>query len=109
MTDAPSDDPMILETREVGRKTPLDGKLEIARETAGRLTSLGSSFAVRVADDETRGALSELPCTCAKGPGSRHVHFFIQCELFRQLKLGQSVRLSLLAGSLLVEVQSQAL
>jgi hypothetical protein len=79
----------------VGRKTPLDGKLEIPAEDAERLAAAGSPVPVWLHDSpcERRGTarVSEMACTCGRTPGgSEHRHHFLESELFRGLTPGAS-------------------
>ena len=100
---------MVLEVREVSRKTAADGRLEISEATARRLTSLdehrdGSRGAspepiLLVALDRLRdvGTLVAMTCTCDKGGGaSGHTHHFVQSPLFRALPAGETVVMELL-------------
>lgn len=87
---------MVLEVREVSRKTPRDGRLEISATTARRLASLGH-FAVEVGLQRAPGAIEALACQCEKGGGaSGHVHHFVQSALFTALAPGETVVLELL-------------
>jgi hypothetical protein len=81
-----------IEHRTISRKTPGDGKVEITKVAAGRLESLGRTFAVRVNDAEGRADLGEMPCTC-RGKDVPHVHYFVQSHLFRSLVPGSTVEL----------------
>ena len=81
-----------IEQRTISRKTPGDGKVEITKVAAGRLESLGSTFAVRVNDTDGRAKLGEMPCTC-RGTDAPHVHYFVESELFRTLVPGSKVEL----------------
>lgn len=89
---------MILEVRSVGRKTPLDGKLEITGPSARRLTILGTSLPIVVSGEEAVAHVESMKCSCQKGgvdSGASHVHYFLRCELFRQLVAEQTVALEL--------------
>lgn len=81
-----------IEQRTISRKTPGDGKVEITKVAAGRLESLGQTFTVRVNDAEDQARRGEMPCTC-RGTDTPHVHYFIECELFRSLAPGSTVEL----------------
>ena len=92
---------VLLETVAVGRKTPLDGKLEIGASTAGALTALGAAVPVRVALHGTpvregEGSVVAMPCACGKGATTgRHEHHFVESDLFRALEAGTRVSLVL--------------
>jgi hypothetical protein len=88
---------MLLQLMRVGRKTPGDGRLEIAAETAQRLTIVGETFPIRVADAPSVAVVTSMVCTCGKGdtPGE-HRHWFLACELFRGLRVDEHVALELL-------------
>ncbi len=89
---------MLLEVREVSRKTPRDGRLEIAETSARRLAALGS-FAVEVGLQQSAGAISALACQCEKGGGAAgHMHHFLESPLFTALVSGETVVLELLDG-----------
>lgn len=85
----------LLEQRTVSRKTPNDGMLEISAGAAERLEALGAYF--HVASDGLEGAarVRSMSCTCAKGAGSGHLHYFIEAELFRLLEPNTDVRIAL--------------
>lgn len=91
---------MLLEVRQVSRKTPLDGKLEITPATAARLVALGPELVVRAAGREDRARLESMSCTCAKGAGAAHVHHFIESPAFVTLTPGSDVRVELLPSGL---------
>lgn len=86
---------MLLDERTVSRKTPLDGRLEISPPAADRLAALGDEFALVSAGRAGRGRLRSLPCTCAKGSGSDHVHHFLESPLLVTLTPGADVRVEL--------------
>jgi hypothetical protein len=94
-----SPSPTLLERRAVGRKTPLDGRLELSPESAGRLRGLGDEFAVLALGREGVGRLETMECTCGKSPGAkageRHIHHFVASPLFRELAAGAEVRVDL--------------
>jgi hypothetical protein len=100
-------DPVLLERREVGRKTPRDGRLELSSASAERIRSLGAEFTVHALGRQGVGRLDALDCTCGKGggEGANHTHHFAQSELFRELAPGDDVRIELdeAAGALRVE------
>ena len=91
--------PPLLEQRAVGRKTPLDGRLELTPESAARLGALGREFPVLAAGRAGLGRVETLECTCGKQagaePGERHTHHFVASPLFRELTAGAPVRIEL--------------
>lgn len=93
---------MLLEIREVSRKTAGDGRLEITEVSARRLAMHGAQLPVAVDEVRGDGALVAMSCTCDKG-GARggHTHHFVQSSLFRALPAGETVVLELLDGPLL--------
>ena len=99
---------MVLEVRSVGRKTPVDGKLEISAETARRLASLGMPFPVKLGDATAAVLLREMSCTCATGGGdgtSGHTHHFLESALFKTLVANQTAVVELVDGpSIIVSV-----
>jgi threonine dehydratase len=90
---------LLLEQRAVGRKTPLDGRLELSAASAERLGSVGDELAVVALGREAVGRLETMECTCGKQPGARpgerHVHHFVASALFKGLAAGDPVRLEL--------------
>jgi len=87
---------VVIEHRTVSRKTPLDGRLEIAESTAAQLKPLGKNFHVRTAHGEGSARLHEMTCTCAKsGSAGQHVHHFVESDVLRALEPGELVRLEL--------------
>jgi hypothetical protein len=93
---------MRLGTCTVGRKTPLDGKLEIDEALAMELRSLGE---LRVSVGAARAGtarVSSFPCTCAKAAArGAHEHFFLESELFHDLVPGESLLIESEAAGLL--------
>jgi hypothetical protein len=89
----------LLEQRSVGRKTPLDGRLELSPEAAARVHRLGDEFPVQALGREGVGRLETVECTCGKSPGAkageRHIHHFVASPLFRELAAGTQVRVDL--------------
>lgn len=75
---------MLLEVRAASRKTPLDGRFEIAETTATRLSALDGMIPI-VLDDVTGTAYVErMPCTCGKSGGAgAHEHLFLVSDLLR--------------------------
>ena len=86
---------MLLEQRVVSRKTPRDGRLEITAESAARLAALGSDFALAQGDAEGRARLHSMPCGCAKGATTGHVHHFVESPLLMALVPETTVRVEL--------------
>lgn len=94
-----------LERRTVGRKTPLDGRLEVSPDTSARVRALGEEFPVIASGREGRARVETLECTCGKsGSAGSHLHHFVAAPLFRELVPGETVRLELdeRRGTLLV-------
>jgi len=101
---------MVLEIREVSRKTARDGRLEVAVENARRLRLLRAPFAVEVDGTRGIGALVELSCHCGAGsdPG-QHTHHFVESTLFRALPAGETVVLELLQGDIIAVARPHSL
>lgn len=77
---------MLLEQRTVSRKTPRDGRLEITPESFARLAALGGDdFAISSGGVAGRARLHSMPCGCAKGAASGHVHHFVESPLLARL------------------------
>lgn len=74
----------------VSRKTPKDGKLEIARVTAETLARGGSDVTVVVDGRRAPGVVTSMPCEC-RGGGERHLHYFLQSDLLKALAVGREV------------------
>lgn len=91
---------MLLEVRQVSRKTPLDGKLEITPGSAATLVALGPELVARAAGREDRARLDSMSCTCAKGEGAGHLHHFIESPAFTDLVAGTEVRVELTISAL---------
>ncbi len=87
---------MILEVREVGRKTPGDGRLEVSEASFKRLRLDEGRLVARVGDVTAPATLERMPCTCGKGAGQAHDHLFVRAEVFRSLVAGESCVLDLL-------------
>ena len=85
---------MLLETRVVSRKTPLDGRLEISEAAAARVAELGEGFAVAALGAESPGRLETLACTCGKRAGG-HIHHFLASPPLKGLAEGSEVQLVL--------------
>ena len=93
---------VLVEERPVGRKTPLDGRLELSAAAAERVRALGDEFTVLAGELAGVGRIETMECTCGKQPGARpgdrHVHHFVASALFRELVAGTSVRVELDEG-----------
>lgn len=101
---------MLLEVREVSRKTPGDGRLEISEGSARRLAMHGTQLPVAVDEVHGDGTLVAMSCTCQKaGASSGHTHHFVESPLFRQLPAGETVVLELLDGPLLAVARPHGL
>lgn len=95
----------LLEVCTVSRKTPLDGKLEVAPATAERAATLGESFVLRSGGRAGQARLATIGCTCARSAAGSHTHHFVESDLLRALAPGTGVRVELdeAAGALAVE------
>lgn len=83
----------LLETRTVSRKTPGDGRLEIARDTAESLGGDGATCRVRVGAADAEGGVTRIACTC-HAAGGAHEHWFLESEVLRTLAPDARVTLS---------------
>jgi hypothetical protein len=93
---------MVLEIREVSRKTARDGRLEVITENARRLRMLRAPFAVEVDGTRGIGTLVEMSCHCgAAGTEGSHTHHFVESSLFRALPAGETVVMELLDGDII--------
>jgi hypothetical protein len=92
-----------LERRNVSRKTPGDGMLEITKPVAEKLLLTGTSFALTTPAGDGRADLTSMPCAC-RGAANPHVHWFLRSELFRSLVPGSEIELTLVGNR--VEVRS---
>ena len=97
---------MLLEHRQVSRKTQVDGRLEVSADTAVRLAALGSSLAVVIRDDSGSARIESMTCTCAKRSGEPHVHHFVASPILRSLTPGAEVRLELEPDSATLRIHS---
>lgn len=101
---------MLLEVREVSRKTPGDGRLEITEASARRLAMHGTQLPVAVDESQGDGRLVAMACTCEKaGASGGHTHHFVESPLFRLLPAGETVVLELLDGPLLAVARPHSL
>ena len=83
-----------LERRNVSRKTPGDGMVEITRPVADQLRKVGTEFDVTTPDGDGRATLTSMPCTC-RGAENPHEHWFLRSEIFRALTPGSDIELTL--------------
>ena len=83
---------MLVESRVVSRKTPVDGRLEITRVGAARLGGLGDGFELAVGAESAPARLGTMECTC-RGPERPHVHYFLESALLKQLEPGSNIDL----------------
>lgn len=87
---------MLLEIRTVGRKTPLDGKLEIAAATARRLQGAGSALPLEVGARRDVATVVTLTCSkCARAAEGAHEHWFVESAILRDLTVGEAWALEL--------------
>lgn len=85
---------MLIESRTVSRKTPIDGRLEITKVGAARLGGLGDGFEIAIGDEHAPAKLGTMECTC-RGPERPHVHYFLESPVLKQLEAGAIVDLEL--------------
>ena len=83
-----------LERRNVSRKTPGDGMVEITRPIAETLLKRGIEFDLTSPAGHGRVTLTSMPCTC-RGADNPHEHWFLRSDLFRSLVPGSEVELTL--------------
>ena len=86
---------MLLETRVVSRKTPLDGKLEVSENAAERIARLGPTFSLASPNGKASATLETFECTCGKRPGGCHIHHFVASPLLETLTEGTEVQVEL--------------
>lgn len=99
---------MILEIRDVGRKTPGDGRLEVTEVTFRRL-SMERDLKAAVDDVQATAMLERMPCTCGAGDGEAHAHLFVRSDAFRQLVAGETCVLELREPGMLVAARPHPL
>ena len=93
---------MVLEVREVSRKTPRDGRLEISDESARRLRPLAATLTVVLDDQRGPATLESMACACEKGGTSGgHLHHFVAAPLLMSLVAGETVVVELLDAAVL--------
>ena len=83
-----------LERRNVSRKTPGDGMLEITKPVAERLMRVSREFELTTPAGDGSAVLTSMPCTC-RGAENPHEHWFLRSDLFRLLVPGSEVELTL--------------
>lgn len=83
---------MSIATAVVSRKTPRDGRLEIAAETADHLAALGPGLTVAVGGEVATASVETMACACAKGEAG-HLHRFLASAPLRGLAAGTEVAL----------------
>ena len=86
--------PTLLERRNVSRKTPGDGLVEITKPVAERLRKLNTEFDLTTPAGHGRVALTSMPCTC-RGADNPHEHWFLRADLFRRLIPGSDIEIVL--------------
>ena len=91
-----------LERRNVSRKTPGDGMLEITKPVAEQLRKAGSEFDLTTPAGDGRAVLTSMPCTC-RGAENPHEHWFLRSELFRSLVPGSDVELTLTGNRIIMK------
>ena len=92
-----------LERRNVSRKTPGDGMLEITKPVAEKLLRQGNEFDLTTPAGDGRVTLTSVPCTC-RGADNPHEHWFLRSELLKSLVPGSEVDLSLAGHRVTVEI-----
>ena len=91
-----------LERRNVSRKTPGDGMLEITKPVAEKLLKLGTEFDLTTPGGDGSTILTSMPCTC-RGAENPHEHWFLRSELFRSRTPGQEIELTLTGHRVRIE------
>jgi hypothetical protein len=89
----------------VSRKTPLDGRLEIPESLANRLSSTEGRVTVSLPGSEAPARVEEMACTCAKGAGGNHCHYFLAADVLKSLPAGADVNLSVDVDEGLVRIE----
>ena len=96
-------DGTLLERRNVSRKTPGDGMLEISKPAAEKLPSGRSEFDLTTPAGDGSATLTSMPCTC-RGADNMHEHWFLRSDLFRSLMPGTWVELRLQGSRIVIEM-----
>lgn len=99
---------MILEIRDVGRKTPGDGCFEITETTFRRL-SMERDLKAAVDDVQAPAMLERMSCTCGAGHGVSHAHLFVRSDAFKHLVAGETCVLELREPGMLVAARPHPL
>jgi hypothetical protein len=94
---------MFVERRTVSRKTPKDGKLEITKPAAEKLSVLTGAFDVDLSGSRSPASLGTMECTC-RGADTPHVHYFIQSSVLQRLSEGEEVEIDLDASSRVIRI-----
>jgi hypothetical protein len=87
-------DSIRLERRNVSRKTPGDGMVELTKPVAEMLLKRGKEFDLTTPSGDGRAILTSMPCTC-RGAENPHEHWFLRSDLFRALTPGADIELTL--------------
>jgi hypothetical protein len=92
-----------LERRNVSRKTPGDGMVEITRPVAERLRKVGTEFDLTTPGGDGSVTLTSMPCTC-RGAENPHEHWFLRSDLLKALVPGSAIELALSGDRIIVEI-----
>lgn len=96
---------MLLEIREIGRKTPMDGRLDITPGTFRRLQIIGDALHGRVGEDRAPARLDRMACRkCTTHGEDGGEHLFIVSDVYRGLVAGESCVIELADDAVTVEV-----
>ena len=96
---------MLLEIRLVGRKTLLDGRLDITESTFRRLRIIGDRLQGRVGDSAAPATLERRACQrCTDHGEGGGEHLFVVSEAFRALTPGEHCVLELAEDAVTIEV-----
>lgn len=89
---------MLLERRQVSRKTPQDGRLEISARTSELLGGVSSDLRIELGTVIGRGTVTSMTCQCpaaGEAAGDTHRHYFVDSPLFQSLLPESEVALEL--------------
>lgn len=89
----------------VSRKTPADGRLEIPESLADRLSASENPLVVSLPGSEFDVRVEAMACTCAKGAGGNHRHYFLSAEALKALPPGANVNLVIDVDEGLVRIE----
>jgi hypothetical protein len=96
---------MILEVRQVGRKTPSDGRLDLSPSTFRRLEIIGAALRGRVGDVTAAATLERRECSrCATHTEGAGEHLFLSSEAFKALVAGEHCVVALTEDGVTIEV-----